>query len=85
MGRASLHHVGVVEGYDVAVLQPFEGVRRVLQDRIDGASELANDHAALAVRDEGELVCLLADNGAYGGGDEHPVHLVADVLQGRSR
>src|SRR5919112_5321259 len=82
MGGAALHHVRVVEGYDVAVLQVFHCVGGVFENGIHGAPELAHDHAALAVRYEGELVGLLADNGAYGGGDEHPVHLMADVLEG---
>src|SRR5215204_3923549 len=82
MGRASLHHVWVVEGDDVAVLEVLDSVGGVLQHGIHRAPELAYDHAALAVRYEGELVCLLPDNGTYGGGDEHPVHLMADVLEG---
>ena len=82
MRRAPFHHVGVVQGYHVAVLEFLDGVRGVFQDRIHGAPELADDHAALAVGYEGKLVGLLADDGADGGGDEHPVHLVADVLQG---
>src|SRR5215210_3423939 len=80
--RAPLHHVRVVEGNDIAIFQAFDRVRGVLQDGIHGAPDLAYDHAALAVGYEGELVGLLADNGANSGRDEHPVHLEADVLQG---
>jgi len=78
--RASFHHVWVVEGDDVTVLEILHRVWGVFENGIHRASELAYDHATLAVRYEGELVCLLADHGAYGGGDEHPVHLMADVL-----
>src|SRR5215212_4925745 len=80
--RAPLHHVRVVEGDDVAVFQLFDRVRGVLKHGIYRTPELAHDHAALAVCYERELVGLLADNGTNGGRDEHPVHLVADILEG---
>ena len=76
----TLHHVRVVEGYDVTVSEFLDIVGRVLQDRIHGATELAHDHASFAVGDQGELVGLLPDDGAYGGRYQHPVHLVPDVL-----
>src|SRR5918993_2515653 len=82
VGGTPLHHVWVVEGDDVAILQVFDGVGGVFQDGIHRAPELAYDHTALAVRNEGKLVGLFPDHGAYGGGNEHPVHLVADVLEG---
>ena len=52
------------------------------QHSVHRAAELADDHTPLPVGDHGELVGLLADHGAHCGRDEHPVHLVADVLQG---
>src|SRR5918995_2063823 len=82
VGGTPLHHVWVIEGDDVAVLQILDGVGGVLQHGLHGAPELAYDHTALAVRYEGELVGLFPDHGAYGGGDEYPVHLVADVFEG---
>src|ERR671910_3012142 len=82
VGGTPLHHVWVIEGDDVAILQVFDGVGGVFQNGIHRATELAYDHTALAVCNERKLVGLFPDHGAYGGGDEHPVHLVADVLQG---
>src|SRR5918993_1693593 len=82
VGGTPLHHVWVVEGDDVAILQVFDGVGGVSQDGIHRATELAYDHTALAVCNEGKLVGLFPDHGAYGGGDEHPGHLVGGGFLG---
>ena len=53
-----------------------------LQEAPDERAELADDHLAVEVGDQRELVVLLADARRHGRAEQHRVHLVAGVAQG---
>lgn len=60
----------------------FNLVIIALQEAIDETAELANDHLAGPVGDQGKGVALFANAGRHGGTYERSVHLDPCIAQG---
>ena len=75
----AVDRVRVVGQEDVALLH---GAVVTLQEAVDERAELADDHLAVEVGDQRELVVLLADAGRHGRAEQHRVHFETGVAQG---